>query len=122
MKPVTLTVAAITLTTLLAGCHPAKEASPEVERPIVEREVASVEKNTQGEVVIPIALRTELAGTPGVYVLQNGQARFRMIKTGKQSGKLIAVSSGLTGTETLVSGPYDGIYDGSPVRPIDETR
>jgi hypothetical protein len=115
-------VATITLTTLLAGCHPAKEASPEVERPVAEREVVSVEKNTQGEVLIPSMLRTEFAGTPGVYVMQNGQARFRMIKTGKQSGKLIAVSSGLAGTETLVSGPYDGIYDGSPVRPIDETR
>lgn len=122
MKPVTLTVATITLTALLAGCHPAQEASPVIERPLVEREVVTVNKNTQGDVLIPIAARTELAGIPGVFVLQNRQARFRMVKTGKQSGNLIAVSSGLAGTETLVSGPYDGIYDGSPVRPIDVTR
>ena len=52
---------AILLTALLAGCHPSQNASPDVERPLVERKVVAVEKNPQGVVLIPDSMRTELA-------------------------------------------------------------
>lgn len=103
---------------LLAGCHEAPMASPNVERPLVERQLVETKTNSQDTVLIPVETQVMLAGTPGVFVLtQNNRARFRMIKTGKRQGKMIAVSSGLLGHETLVMGPYDDVYDGSPVRP-----
>jgi hypothetical protein len=84
--------------------------------------VTTVEKNSRGNVLIPAAARVNLAGTPGVFILQNNQARFRMIKTGKKQGKHVEVSSGLVGNERIIMGPYDDIYDGSPFRPANQSR
>ena len=108
---------------LLAGCHEAPVASPDMVRPLVERQLVKTETNSQGTVLIPVEAQVQLAGTPGVFVLtQNKRARFRMIKTGKRHAQMIAVSSGLLGNETLVMGPYDNVYDGSLVRPAQNKK
>lgn len=109
-------------TMLLSSCHDAPQVTPVIDRPLVERDVTSVEKNSRGNVLIPAAARVNLAGTPGVFVLKKNQARFRMIKTGKQQGTRIEVSSGLAGNERIIMGPYDDIYDGSPFRPANQGR
>jgi hypothetical protein len=39
-----------------------------------------------------------------------------MVKAGKNNGDLVSISSGLTGNEQILTGPYESIYDGSPVK------
>ncbi len=55
-------------------------------------------------------------GIPGVFVAQNGEARFRMVRLGKQTGKTVAVLSGLFGDETLVLAKPEQLYDGMPLK------
>ena len=43
-----------------------------------------------------------------------------MVKLGKKSGERIMISSGLTGKEQILTGPYDSVFDGSPVRVVDK--
>ena len=122
MKQLNSALLVIAATMLLASCHDAPHVTAAIDRPLVERDVTTVEKNSRGNVLIPAAARVNLAGTPGVFILQNNQARFRMIKTGKQQGTRIEVSSGLVGNERIIMGPYDDIYDGSPFRPANQSR
>lgn len=122
MKQLNSVLLVIAATMLLASCHDVPHVAPVIDRPLVERDVTDIEKNSRGNVLIPAAARVDLAGTPGVFVLQNNQARFRMIKTGKQQGTRIEVSSGLSGNELIIMGPYDDIYDGSPFRPANQGR
>ena len=63
----------------------------------------------------------EHIGTPGVFVLSDEHtARFRMARTGAGKDKLIEITSGLKGNEKLLSGPFESIVDGSPVRVVNE--
>ena len=55
-------------------------------------------------------------GIPGVFVAQNGEARFRMVRLGRQTGKTVAVLSGLFGDETLVLAKPEQLYDGMPLK------
>lgn len=105
---------------LLTGCHEAPVASPAVDRPLVEREVTQLAIRAGTPVRIPVETQVMLAGTPGVFVLSGHQARFRMVKSGKRYGDEIDIISGLQGDEALVMPPYDGVYDGSPVKPASE--
>jgi hypothetical protein len=104
----------------LTGCHEAPVASPAIDRPLVERKVTQLTGRVGAPIRIPLDARVMLAGTPGVFVLSNHQARFRMVKAGKRYGNKIEIISGLQGDEALVMPPYDGVYDGSPVKPASE--
>jgi hypothetical protein len=55
---------------------------------------------------------------PGVFVLENDEARFRMVRTGKLGATRIEILSGLFGNEVLLLGDLDQVHDGSPVRVI----
>jgi hypothetical protein len=97
-----------------AGCdHPAPP-SPPVELPALERPLAQVDGSTQ-PVTVPAAAVTSRGGVPGVFVLHDGLARFRMVKPGKRAGDRLQIISGLKGDESLVAGELDGVRDGSPI-------
>jgi hypothetical protein len=59
----------------------------------------------------------------GVYVLESGRARFRMVKPGVELGEnRIEIVSGLAGGETVVLGGLDDLYDGRPISAAPRTR
>lgn len=66
-------------------------------------------------VLVPRAALVERGGIPGVFVLQDGEARFRMVKRAKEMGGRIEIQSGLDGNETIVLGDLGPVRDGSPI-------
>ncbi len=84
-------------------------------------EIATLTPNTLPDGSIWIA-RHQLVlhiGTPGVFILSaDNRARFRMVKTGKTAGQSIEISSGLSGKEKIITGPFETVFDGSPIREI----
>jgi hypothetical protein len=110
----------LTLVVLLSvsGCRN-ETASPAVslatlERPVIVLPAASDTQRTP-RLLIPRTALVERGGLPGVFVLQDGQARFRMVRIGKSAGNQLEVLSGLAGGETLVLGNLTEVHDGSPV-------
>ncbi len=87
---------------------------PAMERPIITLKTAS-DPSRKARILIPRGAYVERGGLPGVYVLQEGQARFRMIHVGKINGGQLEVLSGLAGDETLVLGDLADVHDGSPM-------
>ncbi|HEX9628092.1 MAG TPA: hypothetical protein VGA00_14220 [Acidiferrobacterales bacterium] len=102
--------------TALAACE-APAPSPPLELPVLERPVQAVAKPPAGApgVLIPRAALIERGGLPGVFVLQDRLARFRMVKIGKPRGASLEVLSGLHGDEALVLGGLADVHDGSPI-------
>jgi hypothetical protein len=107
----------LALATALAACE-APAPSPPLDLPVLERPVRTLTEPPAGApgVLVPRAALVERGGLPGVFVLADGLARFRMVKTGKPRGALIEVLSGLHGDETLVLGELADVRDGSPIR------
>lgn len=102
----------------LAACGRKPEPPPQLpqlERPVLA--LAATAKTPSG-VLVPRAAYVERAGVPGVFVLHEGLARFRMVKAGRTKGEDVEILSGLTGTETLVLGDLKGVRDGSPLQPL----
>lgn len=120
------------LMTALAGCGeraPVPSAAPGL--PVLTRPVLTL----QGPLVpfrpaqdaadfrgrptlqIPDAALTHEAGIPGVFVLQGGQARFRVVRIAARHGSEVGILSGLRGNEVLVLGALNHVRDGSPIRP-----
>lgn len=104
----------------ISGCHgTAPEATTKVELPEIKQAVISPEVLPDGSLRIPRATVVEHIGTTGVFILsEDRQARFRMVKTGKSSAEWITITSGLSGRESILNGPFDAVYDGSPVQLI----
>ena len=102
---------------MLAGCHGSyQEATAELELPHIEQAVIAPEVLADGSIRISSALLVQHIGTEGIFILSTDKrARFRMVKAGKKSGKKIIISSGLTGGEQILTGPFDSVFDGSPV-------
>jgi len=67
--------------------------------------------------LVPQSALVVRGGIPGVFVLsETNQARFRMVRTGKNVNGRIEILSGLSGSETLVTGDLRDVHDGSPVK------
>lgn len=65
---------------------------------------------------IPRAALVECGGIPGVFVLSEaGEARFRLVRTGRTSDTQMEILSGLHGNETLVLGDLSAVHDGTPI-------
>ncbi|MBI3545381.1 MAG: hypothetical protein HY081_02115 [Gammaproteobacteria bacterium] len=64
---------------------------------------------------------SERAGIPGVYVLENQTARFRMVRSGKANATQVQILSGLNGNEILVLGDLSAVHDGSPIKILEAT-
>jgi len=103
---------------ILAGCHGShQEATAELELPLIEQAVIAPEVLADGSIRISSALLVQHIGSDGVFILSaDKRARFRMVKAGKKSSNKIIISSGLTGKEQILTGPYESVFDGSPVR------
>ena len=54
----------------------------------------------------------------GVFLMENGKARFQAIKTGLLGELSLEVESGLKGGETLISGPFKALRDLKPGDPV----
>lgn len=100
----------------LGACHAAPAPTPPVTLPTLSLPVTTLatDVNAQNLWVArdAVVLRN---GIPGVYVLQDGRARFRMIRRGRASGARVQILSGLRGDETLVLAGDSEVHDGSPV-------
>jgi len=101
----------------LTACHaPQPEATPALDLPPVERSIKAAEILPDGSVQINSKQLVKHIGTDGVFILSaDKHARFRMVKAGKKKGQRIAINSGLTGKEQILNGPYESVFDGSPV-------
>ena len=108
-------------TLLLAACHaPQAEVSPALDLPPVERSIKAAEILPDGSVRINSKQLVQHIGTDGVFILSaDKRARFRMVKAGKRKGESITISGGLTGKEQILNGPYDSVFDGSPVHVVE---
>ncbi len=116
-RPIRMALLVLVIATF-AACGREPEAPPQlarVERPVL---VLTAAANTPAGVLVPRAALVERAGVPGVFVLHEGLARFRMVKAGRAKGNDIEILSGLAGTETLVLGDLKGVRDGSPLQPL----
>lgn len=59
-------------------------------------------------------------GTPFVFSVKNGRAHKTMIKTGRRSGEMVEVSSGLETGEFLITEPPDKVKTGTKVKVLEE--
>jgi multidrug efflux pump subunit AcrA (membrane-fusion protein) len=103
---------------VLCGCREQAATTPAVvlpglQRPVITLKAAQTARSQR--VLIPAGAYIERSGLPGVFVLSEGQARFRMVRIGKQYAGQLEVLSGLSGNETLVLGNLADIHDGSPI-------
>jgi hypothetical protein len=103
---------------LLAACTPAPTTAPAPELPALERPTTRIASPRAAvPVEVPSTVLVERGGTPGVYVLREGRARFRLVRTGPEARGRIEIVAGLSGGEELVAGDLDEVHDGSPIRP-----
>lgn len=116
MNPVRAAAFALAVVAL-AACGRKPEPPPQL--PKLERPVLILAAdNTRPGVLVPRSAYVERAGVPGVFVLHDGLARFRMIKAGRAQGADLEILSGLAGNETLVLGDLQTVRDGSPIQPL----
>ncbi len=67
-------------------------------------------------VTVPRAALVRRGGLDGVFVLQDGVARFRWLRTGQRLGDVVEVSAGLSDGETILASVADTVHDGMPVQ------
>jgi predicted small lipoprotein YifL len=117
-----MTSRCLILATLLAltGCQE-KPPVPLPSLPSLERPALAlqVKPDALSTLTIPRPALIERGGIPGVFVLENHQARFRMVRPGKVGATRVQVLSGLHGNETLVLGDLSAVHDGSPIKTVE---
>jgi len=67
-------------------------------------------------ITVPRTALVRRGGLDGVFVLQDGVARFRWLRTGQHLGDSVEVTAGLSGGETILVSVADTVHDGAPVR------
>lgn len=98
---------------LVAGCG--KKAAEPVPTAALTRPALTLDAKA-GRVLVPQSALVERGGVPGVFVFtEENQARFRMVRTGKNLNDRVEILSGLRGDETLVAGDLRDVHDGSLV-------
>jgi len=98
----------------LGGCHDAPPATPAVTLPSVARPTAPVTA-VAGSITVPQAALVERGGVPGVFVVEQGVARFRMVRAVPAPSGRHKILSGLHAGEVLVLGDLREVRDGSPL-------
>lgn len=113
MRTTQAVAVSLVVMSLLVACgkKPAEPApSAALARPLLALESRS------GRILIPQAALVTRGGIPGVFVLtEQGEARFRMVRTGKSDAGRVEILSGLKGDETLVTGDLGAVHDGSRI-------
>lgn len=97
---------------LLAACG--KDTPPPPPAPALERPLVTVTIRNNRILAPQIAL-IERGGVTGVFVMEDGVARFRMVRAGKTYDGRVEILSGLSDDEHLVTGDLRDVHDGSPV-------
>lgn len=99
---------------LLAGCG--KKAAEPAPPAALARPLLTLDAKA-GRVLVPQSALVERGGVPGVFVFtEENQARFRMVRTGKNLNDRVEILSGLGGNETLVAGDLRDVVDGSSIQ------
>jgi len=108
---------------MLAGCQD-KPPAPPPSLPSLQRPVLTlrVEPDALSTLKVPLPALTERGGIPGVFVVENNQARFRMVRPGTAGAARVEVLSGLHGDETLVLGDLTEVHDGSPITAVSSSK
>jgi RND family efflux transporter MFP subunit len=70
----------------------------------------------EGVMAAPEEAISTLAGVSTVYVIESGKARQQQVALGVRQGKLVEITSGLTGNETLAASNLNMLATGTPVR------
>ncbi|MHB8346630.1 MAG: hypothetical protein ACYDHM_05455 [Acidiferrobacterales bacterium] len=112
-----LPAASVLLLSMALGACAGKPPTPPLVLPQLVRPITELRPSTSAttEVLIPAAAFVVRGGLPGVFVLRDGRARFRMVRIGRLRGNRLQVLSGLTGNEILVLGDLTDVHDGSPI-------
>lgn len=83
---------------------------------------AEIRLGTYRAPVVPQAAIAKRGGLDGVFVVDDGVARFRWLRTGRELNGLVEVTSGLRGGETVVAEVGGRLLDGAPVRTAGVSR
>ena len=67
-------------------------------------------------VTVPRTALVRRGGLDGVFVLQDGVARFRWLRTGRQLGDAVEVTAGLSDGEIILARVADTVFDGTPIQ------
>jgi RND family efflux transporter MFP subunit len=67
-------------------------------------------------IAVPEEAISTLAGVSTVYVIESGKARQQQVGLGAREGKLVEITSGLTGSETLAASNLNQLATGTSVR------
>jgi len=100
------------------GCSEKTSQGLKTDKVTLERPLLQLDARKATSLMIPNKALVNRGGTPGVFVLQNNEARFRMVRPAKQQGQQRLILSGLDGNETLVLGSLAEVHDGSPIKPV----
>ncbi|ACK54817.1 efflux RND transporter periplasmic adaptor subunit [Thauera aminoaromatica] len=73
-------------------------------------------------VTVPRAALVRRGGLDGVFVLQDGVARFRWLRTGQRLGDVVEVTAGLSDGETILASVADTVHDGMPIQVVGGAR
>jgi hypothetical protein len=96
-----------------AGAESTAGRLPVIERPVMEVEAVP---GKDKYISIPRTALAERYGIPGVFVVEDNKARFRMVQPGEISSKKVKIFSGLFGGEILLMGDLEKVHDGSPIK------
>lgn len=64
--------------------------------------------------VVPTGSLVLRSGIPGIFVAQNNQARFRMVRAGKTRQQLTAILAGLKDNDKVIQNP-GALFDGQDI-------
>ncbi|UCF80366.1 MAG: efflux RND transporter periplasmic adaptor subunit [Acidobacteriota bacterium] len=65
--------------------------------------------------IIPQEAVVSYEALDGVFVVQDGRARFQLVRVGKSEGGEVEILSGLEQGDVIVTGGMEGLKDGQPV-------
>jgi hypothetical protein len=100
------------------GCSEGPTHNLKTDKAALERPLLQLDAQRATQLMIPDRALVYRGGAPGVFVLHNNEARFRMVRPAKKYGQQRLILSGLDGNETLVLGSLVEIHDGSPIKPV----
>ncbi|GEO86015.1 efflux RND transporter periplasmic adaptor subunit [Allorhizobium sp. NPDC080224] len=83
---------------------------------------ADIRLGTYQAPVVPRDSITKRGGLDGVFVVENGTARFRWLRTGRELNGVVEVVSGLKGGEKIVAEVDGGLPDGARMKTADAVR
>lgn len=102
---------------VVIGCSEDNAQGLNTDKLVLERPLLQLDARKATQLMIPDEALVNRGGAPGVFVLYNNEARFRMVRPAKQQGQQRLILSGLDGNETLVLGSLAEVHDGSPIKP-----